>query len=151
MGNIMDNFNLDVTARDRETLIDALNIVFSHHSVCVGYTVQDDPEGGQRMILLWNNPVVAKSYEATAFFPFPVRAKPGRDDVGRDLSKFQSRVPWLAELIEGWLAVTEYGKEPSHDGDNVKGFRLFTDRLGEVAGHRYAMCIIEPEWAWLGK
>lgn len=42
-------------------------------------------------------------------------------------------------------------KEPDHDGDNDKGFRLFTESWGQVFGEYQAFVAIEPIWAMYGK
>ena len=54
-------------------------------------------------------------------------------------------------LITGWLSNAEYGSEPDHDGDNDKGWRMFTDCWGHVAGMHYAIIGVQPVWAMYGK
>lgn len=54
-------------------------------------------------------------------------------------------------FIEGWLANADYGRQPDHDGDDGRGFRLFTDGWGHVVGHHYAIVGVQPAWAMYGK
>lgn len=54
-------------------------------------------------------------------------------------------------FAKGWLRDVDMGREPDHDGDNGRGFRVFTEAWGKVAGHTYAICAIEPVWACYGK
>ena len=58
----------------------------------------------------------------------------------------------LAFLIEGWLqAKACYGKEPEHDGDNGRGFRLYNEGWGHVDGNWQAFMAVSPAWAMYGK
>ena len=54
-------------------------------------------------------------------------------------------------LVTGWLRQVEYGSEPGHDGSNGRGWRLFTDGWGHVAGHHYGIVGVQPLWAMYGK
>ncbi len=56
-----------------------------------------------------------------------------------------------AEFITNWLGQADYGRQPDHDGDNGKGWRLFTESWGHVAGHHYAIIGVQPAWAMYGK
>lgn len=57
----------------------------------------------------------------------------------------------VGDFVAGWLANASYGGEPDHDGSNHKGFRLFTDGWGHVAGYRYGIVGVQPAWAMHGK
>lgn len=54
-------------------------------------------------------------------------------------------------FIHSWLKNADYGGEPDHDGDNGRGFYMFTDYWGHVCGNHYAIVGIMPEWAMYGK
>ena len=54
-------------------------------------------------------------------------------------------------FIKGWLKNVDYGQEPDHDGTNNHGWRVFTERWGNVAGYSSAMVGIQPAWAMYGK
>lgn len=57
----------------------------------------------------------------------------------------------VVPFVEGWLKAANYGTQPDHDGDNGKGWRVFTEGWGHVADHRYAIVGIQPVWAMYGK
>jgi hypothetical protein len=94
-----------------------------HH--CGGLKEADD--GVPTLILLWSEERGATK------FPFPLSIK-------------QS-----AQFIIDWLGSLDYGWQPDHDGDNGKGWRLFTESWGHVAGHSYAIIAAQPAWAMYGK
>jgi hypothetical protein len=54
-------------------------------------------------------------------------------------------------FIDGWLTKVEYEGQPDHDGDNGKGWRVFTEQWGHVAGNHYAIVGVQPVWAMYGK
>jgi hypothetical protein len=56
-----------------------------------------------------------------------------------------------ADFAWNWLAEQDYGEQPDHDGSNHKGFVLFNDAWGHVAGDRYAIIAVGPAWAMAGK
>lgn len=55
------------------------------------------------------------------------------------------------QFVSQWLKSADYGREPDHDGDNGKGWRIFTEDWGHVAGHHYAIVGVQPAWAMYGK
>lgn len=54
-------------------------------------------------------------------------------------------------FVIGWLKRADRGPQPDHDGDNGKGWRVFTDSWGHVAGHQYTIAAVQPIWAVYGK
>lgn len=94
----------------------------SHYSRLV-----EDPEGHATLIILWH------------------------EEQGSQLLPYPLTLDQTAIFIEGWLKNVDYGKEPDHDGDNGKGWRLFTEDWGHVAGHHYAIVGVNPAWAMYGK
>lgn len=54
-------------------------------------------------------------------------------------------------MIEAWLDDTSYGTQPDHDGDNDKGWRIYNEAWGHVAGLWQAFAAIEPVWLMYGK
>ncbi len=86
----------------------------------------EDANGTPTMILLWG-----KERDSTAL-PY---------HFGLDES---------AWLIRGWLKTVEYGPMPDHDGECTKGWRLFTDDCGHVAGYKCAIVGVQPAWAIYG-
>jgi len=55
------------------------------------------------------------------------------------------------EFTKGWLANTDYGPQPDHDGDNEKAWRVFCDHWGHVYDHHYGIAGIQPRWAMFSK
>lgn len=86
-----------------------------------------DPEGVPTLILMWH---ADKDAEA---LPYPI-------DFAGSL-----------QFVKGWLNQANYGKQPDHDGDNDKGWRVFTESWGHVAGYSYSFVAIQPVWAMYGK
>ncbi len=56
-----------------------------------------------------------------------------------------------ASFVKGWLKRAPFPAEPDHDGSNGKGWRVFNEAWGHVAGHHYAFAAIQPAWAMYGK
>lgn len=89
--------------------------------------LEDDPKGCDTLILLWS-----AERDATSL-PFPLNQEQA------------------ADFIRNWLGTLDYGTQPDHDGSNGKGWRLFTEAWGHVAGHHYAIVGVQPAWAMYGK
>lgn len=56
-----------------------------------------------------------------------------------------------AEYAKRWLDKVNYGPEPDIDGSCEKGFRVFTEAWGHVAGRHYCIVAVQPAWAMYGK
>lgn len=56
-----------------------------------------------------------------------------------------------ADFARRWLAEAEYGKQPDHDGDNKKGWRLYNEAWGHVDSDHGAIIAVAPSWAAYGK
>jgi hypothetical protein len=59
-----------------------------------------------------------------------------------------------ADLAWGWLLnqpKEKYEQELDHDGSNGKGFLVYNEDWGHVAGSHYAFLGVKPVWAWYGK
>lgn len=139
----MDNFHIDITAESDATLTAAIGIAFGHNcpgSRCGHYKVAklkrkvpndtqlyEDPTGFPALILLWN------------------------EEQGSTRHPFAMDLTETVGFVKGWLRNCDFGAEPGHDGDNGRGFRLFTEGWGHVAGHTYAICAVAPAWAMYGK
>ena len=87
----------------------------------------EDKEGDTTLILLWHDEKEAEK------LPFPL--------------DFEGAV----SFIKGWLEQVDYGKKPDIDGDCGKGWRVFTEGWGHVAGHHYAIVAVQPIYAMYGK
>jgi hypothetical protein len=65
---------------------------------------------------------------------------------------YKMTVDEISNFVWGWLEKTEpEHSQPSHDGSNGKGFRMFNEAWGHVFGEWEAFIAITPEWAWYGK
>lgn len=118
----MDNFKIELVSEGRQKLIDAFKLLQQSHAI--GYAVTD-----KGMVFFWAR---ASTPEYT---PLP----------------FKMDLAQCAEFAWGWLQQADYGKEPDHDGDNGKGFRLYCEDWGHVAGRWEAFVAVEPCWAMYGK
>ena len=149
----VDNFYIAVTHEGRETLISALSIVFSQHSSCIGYSLAKNPKTGRpRMILYWVKPDRLPDGEDFVAFPFKVSRQRRKAFSKHGLPRAadaDDRLPWLVDLIIAWLQEADFGKEPDHDGDNGKGWRVYVEDWGH--SRHQSMCAIEPAWAMYGK
>lgn len=71
-------------------------------------------------------------------------------------SKLPYAMDWkaAADLAWGWLQERrheEYREDLDHDGSNGKGFRVYNEDWGHVAGSFYGILAVLPVWAWYGK
>jgi hypothetical protein len=89
----------------------------------------EDPSGTPTLVLMWSD----EKRERCKPLPFPVTQA------------------FAGQYIEQWLANSDYGSEPGHDGDNGKGWRVFTESWGHVLGCQYAILAVQPAWAMYGK
>lgn len=117
----MDNFHFDMTSRGDKALMTALSL-FPQHKV-TGYRVDAD----KGLVLYW-----AASERATAL-PF-------------DMTLEQA-----ARFAADWLEHADYGSKPDHDGDNEKGWRLYSESWGHISGEWQAFAAVQPMWAMYGK
>jgi len=137
-----DNFRFDMTA---VPLSLALPVAFHHHSKATGWVEaplpqeHDRAKGGEwganqskrRLILLWTKATWAE--EPVNYFPAPIEVEQAEG------------------MIKAWLKEQDYGSQPDHDGDNGKGFRIYNEAWGHVAGRWEAFVAIEPVWLLYGK
>lgn len=125
----MDNFRINITAIGDQTLQAAMRMVFDHNAPgkrAEAYTV--DSEHG--MIFLWH---MHSSHTNAVALPFKMDAD------------------GAADFARRWLLDLDYGKQPDHDGDNERGWRLYTETWGKVASLDYSICAVQPMWAMFGK
>jgi hypothetical protein len=146
----MDNLQLDITSQGRTALERAIQLIwdncpggFATHCDIVKLTHEvhyyGEPTSGHytttkvttdgipTMILYWHEASKGKE------LPYPF---------DRDHS---------IDFIWNWLQGTEFPPEPDIDGSCSKGWRVFNEAWGHVAGNHYAIVAIQPEWAMHGK
>lgn len=114
----MDNFHINVTCEGEEALKIALSLPFRIHRVAVGYSIEDNI-----LTFFWAN------CDQSVAFPFEM-----------DL---EHATQWAS----AWLKQAKYGPAPDHDGDNIKGWRVFND----ARRNWEEFVSIEPAWAIHGK
>lgn len=146
----MDNRQIDITSEGSKALTLVLTLLWDNcpgrkatHYKVAKYEYKADyygnptdrhyektvesEEGKQTLILLWH------AENGALPLPYPLDLD--------DAIKF----------VEGWLKNADYKDEPDHDGDNGKGWRVFNEQWGYVAGHNYAILGVQPVWAMYGK
>jgi hypothetical protein len=123
----MDNFKVDIVWEGEKRFRAILGMVLDKHNSRTKkfehYAIDDD----LGLILFW-----AESKNAQKL-PYPM------DHAA------------LVDFAWNWLKTATYGREPDHDGDNGKGWRIFTESWGRVKGDWATICAIQPIWAMYGK
>lgn len=76
------------------------------------------------------------------------------ENAGPEFIKFL--VPLTAEtavdVVKTWLKdEAEYGRQPDHDGDNGRSWRIWNESWGKIDNNSYAFVAIAPAWAEYGK
>lgn len=123
-----DNFHFDIRADGQEILEHAIKIAFAGtpSKEATHYHI-NNTEGRQTLVLLWHEEKDAIQ------LPFVLNAK---NAVG---------------FITSWLENAHRPDEPSHDGDNHPGFRIFVDKWSRVNGWTYSFVGVEFAWMMYGK
>lgn len=151
----MDNRQIDVTSEGLESLGKALELIWpsaaggkathyiqskfkeevSYYQNKKGLTTHhysklvEDQKGTDTLILLWSQSGDKRDQK----LPFPLKLEDAKS------------------FVSGWLDSLNWGHEPDHDGSNGKGWRVFTEAWGHVAGNHYAIVAVQPAWAMYGK
>lgn len=126
------NFRFDITSDNPEHFRASIQLAFAKHASAVGYAI--DPGNGKtapRLILYWTDP--DRSFAGFCRFPSPVG------------------VNGAVAVVSEWLKAVRYDREPDHDGDNKKGFRVFNEEWGHVCRDHCAFVGVEPAWIMYGK
>lgn len=118
----MDNFHIDLASEG--SLAPAMKIAFRNYK-SIAYNV-----GSKGLVFFW---YVEITSPPLIELPFKL------DSDG------------AADFATRWLAEQDYGREPGHDGDNVKGWRLYTEGWGGVASWNGSIVAVKPAWACYGK
>lgn len=165
----MDNFRIELCAEGQVTLARAIEIAFQHNAPgnkaefyrvvklrrkttyygmeCKvedgNLDVGDKPfrvshssewaehrDGTPTLILLWSHE------QAPGVMPLAFKMTPAH------------AIPF----VKGWLEnAADPGQQPDHDGSNGRGFYVFTEGWGHVAGMHYAIVGVQATWAMYGK
>lgn len=146
----MDNRIIDIVSEGRTDLMLALQIaarVRATHVVMKRYTLKTTYYDYQ-------NPEIRRHHTEMVEDPKGVDTLILLSSAERDAVKLPVplNVEDIADFVGLWLKNSaDYGKQPDHDGDNGKGFRVFTQDWGHVAGYHYAVVGVQPAWAMYGK
>ena len=118
-----DNFEFRITGASLEKSLDIAATSWKNVS---GWSVDKD---GKRMILYWTHANYPDYVQLPAEFP----------------------TTEMAMFIKAWLNNVNYGKEPDTDGSCKKGWTVYNESWGQVAGRYQAFVAIEPTWLMYGK
>jgi hypothetical protein len=114
-----DNFHIDISAEGDKTLGKAIDLAFNGRTA-EGYII-----GDFGLCFLWS---LYEKRSGTVAFPFKCNAEAAADFARR------------------WLAEADYGRQPDHDGDNEKGWHVYNDAWGQVAGMHGSIVAVKPDW-----
>jgi len=176
----MDNFNLKFTGESRVDFNAVIGMAVRHApgSKVEAYSLVNTPDG-PTLVFLWLKQegkndytwtIREKKYLSGAFegiqgqkfedmkLPIPkgtvvqVSVEESQSSMAPILSTPFRTAEAASDFAWHWLQeVAEYGPEPDHEGDNHKGFYLFTGFWGHVLGNSNGIIGIRPCWAMYGK
>lgn len=132
MNENLDNFLINVRAREKETFALALRIAFSRFHKASHWS--QNKEYG--LILYW--------YEEKESTPFPIPL-----DVETAIEFCWN---WYSNVDRKQFTLSSMDVYHA-DGDAIMkpAFRIFCEDWGHVNHSHYGICAILPVWAWLGK
>lgn len=132
----MDNRIISVQSKGREAFDLAFQLLFDNASGGKASHYIEVPDKG--LLLLWSEDHFNVNGVKTSAIklPFPMRWKEA------------------ADMAWGWLInqpEEKYDQYLDHDGSNGKGFLVYNESWGHVAGSHYGILGLKPIWAWYGK
>jgi hypothetical protein len=154
----MSKLQFDVTAEKSGILIDAMKLVFAALELLGTY-----PRGGRRGVTHYAVRAETPGVELPSGGweygrqPRPHRLvffnhyEPKQEDGDKVAFPFVMDADGAADFARRWLEQVEYGKQPDHDGDNEKGWRLYNENWGHIDGDNHAVIAVTPVWATYGK
>lgn len=134
--NYMDNRIFSIQNEGREAFDLAMKIAFTSAPGNKATHFFDHPTHG--FLLLWND---------DSFYINNKKVKANKLPYAFDCKA-------AADLVWGWLqskSDEDYKDFLDHDGSNGKGYKVYSEDWGHVAGSHYAFVGIIPIWAWYGK
>jgi hypothetical protein len=127
----MDNKSIELKLEGKANFIHAMEIACSSHRKTVGWSIWEEGEKKIRCLVLHWTASSAKNI---------------------NLLPYEMSVDQVIEFAWGWLEKEPVGhNQPDHDGDNGKGFHMFTHSWGMVNSDYTAFVAIKPIWAMYGK
>ena len=125
----MNNGIIDIRAQTKREFDLSLELIFTHQKAT---HYLDHKDYG--LIFFWNKDRI-KDQEAIQL-PFGMFSKQA------------------AEMAWGWLENQKDERFKEYidmDGSLTRAFRVFNENWTHVAGSHYAICAVQPIWAWHGK
>jgi hypothetical protein len=151
----MDNFHIDITSEGRSALATAMSLAFGKYHSAVAYAIREAVAGEKHK---FEDDALQEKY---GWMLGPkTQGKPKRliffwsdsETVSDRIAlPFKLDATGAADFAIRWLGELDYGRQPDHDGDNEKGWRLYCEGWGHVDGHWGAFVAIAPAWAMYGK
>lgn len=139
----MDNFRFDMTCEGSALLVAAFELVFkgARNSGASHYSIREPQEKTEFR---------SARPRRMVFYGYGSTPPWERRDYHVALP-FKMNAGQAAQFALGWLAEVDYGREPDHDGDNGKGWRLYNEGWGQVDDDHGAIIAVAPAWAMYGK
>ena len=163
----MDNFEIDVVGEGDESLRKALEIAFTHNGPgseanfykVVRLKVETAYYANEVMGILTENLAQAPGYHVHHIDKVTERGDGHltlillwADDGHANPLPFPMSVDDAFAFVKGWLAKAgDPGPRPDIDGSLEKGWRIFTEAWGHVAGCGYSIAGIQSRYAMYGK
>jgi hypothetical protein len=133
-GRKMDNFKFELTAEGTELLQLAMKIMFSRRHKATHYKVD------------------AKLGLVFYDFSYALKQEERINNTSVMRLPFTLDSNGAADFAKRWLAETNYGPEPDHDGDNGKGWHVYSGSWGKPdADDWHSFVAVQPAWAMYGK
>lgn len=127
-----DNRIFNVNGESEAFLARTLSLVFAQSDFTAKGWVFDKKHG---LILIWS--AVQKANP----FPSALTAEQCLPFV----------LAWLKSDEAKTVECTGWDEDFEHDGDNSRGWRVYCEDWGKVAGYDAAICAIKPAFIWHGK
>ena len=124
-----DNFHFNICSDSRTHFDMAVEIGFAGAAGGKAYSYKISPEKG--IILSWQKEGLKDGY---MILSYPLTSETAKN--------------FLWDLLKS-IEFSE--KQPDHDGDNEKGFRIYNESWSRVDGNFYAFMAVRPEWQMYGK
>jgi hypothetical protein len=58
---------------------------------------------------------------------------------------------WLSSEAAKKMECTGWDKNADHDGENIRGWRVYVEDWGHIGDERSVICAIRPSYNWIGK
>ena len=150
----MDNFLINIVYEGEGTLATALQLA-SRSYKAIGYAIRDASPGER-----WDGEKYMKDPRQAHMMGWYREPKPRRlvffwseyEKVPDMIAlPFKLDAAGMADFATRWLAEQDFGKQPDHDGDNGRGWRVYCEGWGHVDSHHSAFVAVAPSWAMYGK